>query len=146
MSIIINATDIMLNNNEETDVSYVSIAVSNAMDLKQLHNFSINPIIKIDTQLNATFSYHSHSVDLTNISAHIIVVDKCGQESLSEVINCGSKGIVNNFYILYSIGHIAQCHNIIIFTQGRAVVIVVLSSAYVFLCQLLYFWQYYVSS
>ena len=101
MSIIVDVADIMRNNNDETDVSYVSIAVSNATDLKKIHNYSINSITKIDT-LNATFSYNSHYVDHTNlkISVYITVVDRCTQESLPEVINCTPRGIYynNNMY------------------------------------------------
>ena len=97
LNIVVNVMDIMLNNIEETDISYVSIAVSiNTRDPEPLQNYSISSITKIDT-LNVTFNYHNHSVD-DQIRAYIIAVDKCGQESLSEVINCsmtlGSKGTV----------------------------------------------------
>ena len=56
MSIVVNVTDIMLNNNEETEISYVNIAASNTRD--------------IDDQIR--------------IILYIIAVNKCGQESLTE--------------------------------------------------------------
>ena len=93
INIVVNVTDIMLN---EIDISYVSIAVSiNTRDPELLQNYSISSITKIDV-LNATFNYHNHLVD-DQIRAYIIAVDKCRQESLSEVISCmtlGSKGTI----------------------------------------------------
>lgn len=84
LNVVVNITDLMENNNE-TDISNVSIAVSNGTDLEHLRSYSISPITKI----NDTFSYHTRSVNHTEVSVHITVGDKCGQESLiSEVISC----------------------------------------------------------
>ena len=96
ISVVVNVTDIMLNNNKETEISYVSITVSNTRDLEQLvYNYSISSITKTDI-LNATFSFFNYMED-NQIRAYIIAVDKCGHESLSEVTNCkplGAKGIL----------------------------------------------------
>ena len=90
LSITVNVEDIIQSNSEETEVSYVRLAVSNAMDLEQLCIYSITPINKSDS-LNGIFSYHTRLVHHTNtdeIGVYITVVDKCAQESLSEVISC----------------------------------------------------------
>ena len=87
ISVVVDVEDIMLNNNEETEISYVSIAVANTRDLEQLYDYSVS---KIDI-LNATFSYLNHVID-DHIRAYIIAVDKCGQESLSEIVNCVTLG------------------------------------------------------
>ena len=117
LNITVNVEDIIQSNSEETEsaeVSYVRLAVSNAMDLEQLHIYSITPINKSDS-LNGTFSYHTRLVDHTNtdeIGVYITVVDKCAQESLSEVINCTittSKGNINNLYASYIIEMTIQC-------------------------------------
>ena len=87
----------MLNNNEETEISYVSIAVSNTKDFEHLYNYSIRSITKLKS-LNTTFSYLNREVD-DQITVHIITVDKCYQESLSEIISCRmitSKGKITN--------------------------------------------------
>lgn len=88
LNVVVNLTDINMVNNEETDISNVSIAVSNGTYLEHLivRSYSINPCI---TKINDTFSYHTRSVNHTEVSVHITVGDKCGQESLiSEVISC----------------------------------------------------------
>ena len=94
LNVVVNVTDIVVNN-EETDVSSVSIAVSNDTDLEHLRSYSISPIATI----NDTFSYHTRSVNHTEVSVHITVGDKCGQESLSEVISCAVMRSQGNNYI-----------------------------------------------
>jgi hypothetical protein len=82
LNVVVNITDIVVNN-KETDVSYVSIAVSNGTDLEHLRSYLINHITKI----NDIFSY-TRSLDNIEISVYINVADKCDQQSLSEVISC----------------------------------------------------------
>ena len=90
---LIDVTD-MLMSNKATEVSYVSIRVLNPSEQEQPHNFSISPTTNIGI-LNATFHY-SCLAD-KQISVSTIIVDKCAQESLSEIIHCmtlESKGIL----------------------------------------------------
>ena len=81
LNIVVNITDLVENNNE-TDISNVSIAVSDGTGLEYLRSYSISPII------NDTFSYHIRSIDHTEVNVHITAGDKCGQKSLSEGISC----------------------------------------------------------
>ena len=80
LNVVVNITDLIENNNE-TDISNVSIAISNGTDFEHLRSYSINPITKI----NDTFSYHTRSIE---VNIHITAGDKCGQKSLSELISC----------------------------------------------------------
>ena len=75
----INVND-LLNNNKDTEVSYVSLTVSSEGDEGKIpHNFSISPTTKI-TDLNATFHYKC-STNSTSVRIHMTVFDKCGQQS-----------------------------------------------------------------
>ena len=84
LNVTVNVTDIMVNN-EETDVSNVSIAVSSGTDLELLRSYSISPMAIDVTKINDAFT---RSVNHTEIGIHITVGDKCGQENLSEMIRC----------------------------------------------------------
>jgi hypothetical protein len=72
-------------NNQDTEVSYVSILASSPDEYEQRHNYSILPNTKVDT-LNATF--HGKCSTDEQITVNITVFDKCGQQSLSSMINC----------------------------------------------------------
>ena len=86
-----------MENNNETDISSVSIAVSNGTDLEHLRSYSISPITKI----NDTFSYHTRSIDHTGVNVHITTGDKCGQKSLiSEEISCTFMRLQGNIILL----------------------------------------------
>ena len=86
ITVHINVTDI-LTNNQETEVSYVSITVtsSNGNEYEQTHNFSILPTTEVDA-FNATFYYKCPTNE--QIIVNFTVFDKCGQQSLSSMISC----------------------------------------------------------
>ena len=91
ITVHINVTDI-LTNNQETEVSYVSITVtsSNGNEYEQTHNFSILPTTKVDA-FNATFFHKCPTNE--RIIVNITVFDKCSQQSLSNMISCYNNGI-----------------------------------------------------
>ena len=74
----INVND-LLNNNKDTEVSYVSLTVSSEGEDKISQNFSISPTTKIST-LNASFHYKC-STNNSSVRIHMTVFDKCGQQS-----------------------------------------------------------------
>ena len=88
LNVTVNVTDIMVNN-EETDISYVSIAVSSGTNLDLLRSYSISPMAIDVTKINDTFT---RLVNLPESSIHITVGDKCGQENIPEMIRCTSSG------------------------------------------------------
>ena len=85
----INVSD-LLNNNQDTEVDYVSLTVSAEGHEDEIpHNFSIIPTTKI-TDLNATFHYKC-STNSTSVRIHMIVFDKCGQQSDLVTQQCNSE-------------------------------------------------------
>ena len=83
----------VLNNNKNTEVSYVSLTVSSKCghddsEIILSQNFSISPTTEIGN-LNATFSYKC-STNNISVRINMTVFDKCGQRSELETQPCHS--------------------------------------------------------
>ena len=75
----------MLNNNKDTEVSYVSLRALGEGEISHI-NFSISPTTQIWT-LNTTFHCSSTNIPI-GINMFLTVIDKCGQHSETATKQC----------------------------------------------------------
>jgi hypothetical protein len=85
-------------NNQDTEVSYVSILASSSNEQEERYNYSKLLTKEVDT-FNAIF--HVKCSTDEQITVNITVFDKCGQESLSSMVGCESEGTNNIIFDKY---------------------------------------------